>query len=159
MLKVKKIDHVAVCVADVDEAGEAYRGLFGVAPGECEYLESQGVDAMLLPLGETSLELIAPRGSESVARFLAKRGPAIHHIAFEVEAIDEAVAWLRGRGVPLIDQQSRLGARGRKVAFLHPRATGGVLVELVGEALEPADHAKPRGVRRPGKFRGPRSPQ
>ena len=84
-------------------------------------------------MGETSLELIAPRGNESLERFLSKRGPGLHHVAVQVEGIDAAIALLRGLGVPMIDAAPRLGARGHRVAFVHPKATGGVLVELVEE--------------------------
>jgi methylmalonyl-CoA/ethylmalonyl-CoA epimerase len=88
---------------------------------------------MLLPLGgsETSVELISPRGNDGLTRFLEKRGPGLHHIAVEVEGIEEAILLLKGLGVPMIDETPRKGARGHKVAFVHPKATGGVLVELV----------------------------
>ena len=92
---------------------------------------SQKTEAMLLPLGETSVELISPKGNEGLARFLEKRGPGLHHIAVEVEGIEAALELLKGLGVPLIDETPRRGARGHKVAFVHPSATGGVLVELV----------------------------
>ena len=92
-------------------------------------------------LGETSLELIAPRGNEGLSRFLDKRGPGLHHIAIEVEGIEAALAALKAMGVPLVDESPRVGARGHKVAFLHPRATGGVLVELVEPSAEHAGEA------------------
>jgi methylmalonyl-CoA/ethylmalonyl-CoA epimerase len=135
MLRIKKIDHVAVCVADLDEALARWRDVLGLAPGVREVVASQKTEAALLPVGETSVELISPRGNASLERFLEKRGPGLHHIAVEVEGIDEALAILRGLGVPLIDEVARPGARGHRVAFVHPRATGGVLVELV----EPGD--------------------
>jgi len=133
-LKIKRIEHVAVCVRDLDEASAHWRALFGLQPGEREWVESQKTEAMIIPIGESSLELIAPRGNEGLARFLEKRGPGLHHIAIEVEGIDEALALLAALGVPLIDAAPRIGARGHKVAFVHPRATGGVLVELVEAA-------------------------
>jgi methylmalonyl-CoA/ethylmalonyl-CoA epimerase len=138
MLKIKKLDHVAVCVADLDEACARWRATFGLEPGARELVASQKTEALLMPLGngETSVELITPRGNEGLERFLARRGPGIHHIAVEVEGIEEAIALLRGLGVPMIDDTPRRGARGHKVAFVHPRATGGVLVELV-EPVEP----------------------
>ena len=128
---VKKIDHVAVCVEDIDQAVEKYRALFGLVPREREVVESQKTEACLLPIGESNLELISPRGNEGLARFLEKRGPGLHHIAVEVEGIEQALALLKGLGIPLIDETPRRGARGHKVAFVHPKATGGVLVELV----------------------------
>ena len=86
---------------------------------------------MLLPIGETSLELISPRGNEGLEKFLEKKGPGLHHIAVEVEGIEQALLALKALGIALIDETPRKGARGHKVAFLHPKATGGVLVELV----------------------------
>ena len=133
MLKIKRLDHVAVCVADIDEACARWRAAFGLEAGPRELVASQKTEAVLLPLGDgaASVELIAPRGNEGLEKFLARRGPGLHHIAVEVEGIEEAIALLRGLGVPMIDDAPRRGARGHKVAFVHPRATGGVLVELV----------------------------
>ena len=143
-LKIKRIDHIAVCVRDVDEASARWRDALGVATEDAtrEIVPSQQTEAMLLPLGDTRLELVAPRGNQSLERFLEKRGPGLHHIAVEVEGIDEALALLTALGVPLIDPVARTGARGHKVAFLHPKATGGVLVELVERVeSEPAPDA------------------
>jgi methylmalonyl-CoA/ethylmalonyl-CoA epimerase len=131
MLRIKKIDHVAVCVADIDEAQKKYKALFGLETKEREVVASQRTEAALLPIGESNLELISPKGNEGLERFLEKRGPGLHHIAVEVEGIEEALAFLKALGVPLIDEAPRKGARGHKVAFVHPKATGGVLVELV----------------------------
>ena len=138
MLRIKKIDHVAICVKDVDEAIAAYKQVLGLEPAVREVVASQQTEAVLLPIGETSLELISPRGNVGLERFLEKKGPGLHHIAIEVEGIEEALATLKALGVPLVDETPRKGARGHKVAFLHPKATGGVLVELV----EP-DHEQP----------------
>jgi methylmalonyl-CoA/ethylmalonyl-CoA epimerase len=133
MLKIKKLDHVAVCVADIDQAAARWRAAFGLEPSDREVVASQSTEAMLLPLGEggTSVELISPRGNAGLEKFLEKRGPGLHHIAVEVEGIEQALEILRALGVPLIDEAPRKGARGHKVAFVHPKATGGVLVELV----------------------------
>ncbi len=139
MLKIKKVDHVAVCVADVDEAAAQWGTAFGLTPREREMVESQKTEAALLPVGDTgtSVELISPRGNEALARFLEKRGrAALHHIALEIEGIEEALSLLTALGVPLIDPAPRIGARGHKVAFVHPKATGGVLVELVEPVAE-----------------------
>ncbi len=144
MVRVKKIDHVAICVADTDEAVAKYKQVLGLEPGVREVVASQKTEATLLPIGETSLELISPKGNDSLVRFLEKRGPGLHHIAVEVEGIEEALSTLKALGVPLIDETPRKGARGHKVAFLHPKATGGVLVELV----EP-DHGAPEGTTQP----------
>lgn len=139
MFKVKKIDHVAVCVADLEGAAAKYREALGLEPREREVVAAQQTEAWLLPLGDSSLELISPRGNAGLEKFLEKRGPGLHHIAVEVEGIEGALAFLKGIGVPLLDEAPRPGARGHKVAFLHPRATGGVLVELV----EPSHDAEP----------------
>ena len=118
-LKIRKIDHVAVCVADIDEAAARWRDVLGLEVAQREVVESQQTEAALLAIGE------------GLARFLQKRGPGLHHIAVEVEGIEQAIALLQALGVPMIDRMPRRGARGHKVAFVHPKATGGVLVELV----------------------------
>jgi methylmalonyl-CoA/ethylmalonyl-CoA epimerase len=131
MLRIKKIDHVAICVADTDEAVAKYRKVLGLEPEVREVVASQKTEATLLPIGETSLELISPKGNEGLEKFLAKRGPGLHHVAIEVEGIEAALGFLKTLGVRLIDESPRKGARGHKVAFVHPEATGGVLIELV----------------------------
>ena len=137
MLKIKRIDHVAVAVENIDEALAKYATAFGLAPREREVVASQRTEAALLPVGDSNIELIEPKGNDGLRKFLDKRGPGLHHIAIEVEGIESALALLKSLGVPLIDETPRAGARGHKVAFVHPKATGGVLVELV----EPAgDH-------------------
>jgi methylmalonyl-CoA/ethylmalonyl-CoA epimerase len=136
-MKIKRIAHVAVAVSSIDEALPRFLRVLGVparAAGR-ELVPSQGVEAAMVPIGDASIELIEPRGSESIAKFLEKRGPGLHHVAVEVEGIDEVLDWLRSQDVPLIDQTPRAGARGSRVAFVHPKATGGVLIELV----EPGD--------------------
>jgi methylmalonyl-CoA/ethylmalonyl-CoA epimerase len=135
MLRIKKIDHIAICVADTDEAIAKYKNVLGLTPEVREVVASQKTEATMLPIGSgetaTSLELISPKGNEGLVKFLEKRGPGLHHIAVEVEGIETALATLKALGVPLIDETPRKGARGHKVAFLHPKALGGVLVELV----------------------------
>jgi methylmalonyl-CoA/ethylmalonyl-CoA epimerase len=131
MIKIKRIDHVAVAVPSIDEALEKYVHVLGLTATSREVVASQKVEAVILPLGESGIELIAPQGNEAVQRFLEKRGPGLHHVAVEVEGIEGALALLKSLGVPLIDETPRIGARGHKVAFVHPRATGGVLIELV----------------------------
>ncbi len=136
MIRIKKIDHVAVAVRDIDEAKAKYEQAFGLKGADREVVASQKTEALLLPIGESNIELIAPKGNDGLEKFLEKRGPGLHHIAVEVEGIESALAFLKGLGVPLIDEAPRKGARGHKVAFVHPKATGGVLIELV----EPEDH-------------------
>ena len=131
MVRIKKIDHVAIAVSDVDESIAKYKQVLGLEPTVREVVASQKTEAVLLPIGETSVELISPKGNEGLAKFLEKKGPGLHHIAVEVEGIEDALATLKALGIPLVDETPRKGARGHKVAFLHPKATGGVLVELV----------------------------
>jgi methylmalonyl-CoA/ethylmalonyl-CoA epimerase len=135
MLKIKRIDHVAICVPDIDAALARYQEVLGVEVFAREVVLSQKTEAALLAVGESHVELIAPKGNEGLVRFLEKRGSGLHHIAIEVEGIEGALAFLKGLGVPLIDDAPRKGARGHKAAFIHPKATGGVLIELV----EPVD--------------------
>lgn len=130
-MKIKKISHVAVAVPNIDEAFAKFQRVLGVALEGRETVASQKVEAAMMPLGDASIELIEPKGNEGVARFLENRGPGLHHIAVEVEGIEEILATLKERGVPLIDQTPRIGAHGHRVAFVHPKATGGVLIELV----------------------------
>jgi methylmalonyl-CoA/ethylmalonyl-CoA epimerase len=131
MFKIVKIDHVAVAVNDIDEALAKYKAAFGLTEKERETVASQKTEAALLPIGDSNIELIQPRGNDGLAKFLEKKGPGLHHIAVEVEGIEAALVTLKALGIPLIDETPRKGARGHKVAFVHPKATGGVLIELV----------------------------
>lgn len=142
MLRIKKIDHIAIAVRDIDEAVAKYHHAFGLAPREREVVRSQKTEAALLPIGDSNIELISPKGNDGLEKFLEKRGPGLHHIAIEVEGIEDALAFLKSIGVPLIDESPRAGARGHKVAFVHPKATGGVLVELVEPDPDPPLGAK-----------------
>ncbi|HJZ87809.1 MAG TPA: methylmalonyl-CoA epimerase [Polyangia bacterium] len=130
MIRIKKIDHVAIAVDDLDGALARFREVLGLSASVRETVATQKTEAALLPVGESNIELIAPRGNAGLEKFLEKRGPGIHHICIQVEGIVEALAALKAAGVPLIDETPRPGARGHKVAFLHPRALGGVLIEL-----------------------------
>lgn len=141
MIKIKKIDHIAIAVENIDHALVKWQETLGITGQDRELVSSQKTEAVLLPIGESNVELIEPKGNEGLARFLEKRGPGLHHIAIEVEGLDSALALLRSLHVPLIDEVPRVGARGHKVAFLHPRATGGVLIELVEPAPEVHDVA------------------
>jgi methylmalonyl-CoA/ethylmalonyl-CoA epimerase len=130
-----RIDHVGVAVEDIDAALPLYRDALGLPLAHRETVEEQGVDAALLDVGEGHIELIAPLGPETaVAKFLAKRGPGLHHIAYAVEDIDSALDALRQAGLRLIDERPRIGIRNSRVAFVHPSATGGVLTEIVQPA-------------------------
>lgn len=126
------LDHVAIAVRDLDEALALYRELWGLEPERVERVADQGVDEAMLALGDSALQLIAPSSPDStVAAWLDKRGPGLHHIAYEVADLETTLAALRERGVALVDEQPRLGGRGRRIAFVHPRAHAGVLVELI----------------------------
>ena len=132
MIKVKRIDHVAIAVADRDGSAASLGALFGLQAGAREHVASQVTDVAFLYAGgeEAALEICAPRGNAALDRFLARRGPGLHHVCFAVEDLPAALAALKAAGVRLIDETPRPGARGHQVAFLHPASTGGVLFEL-----------------------------
>ena len=126
------IDHVGLAVSDLERAMALYEESFGMPVAHRETVESQGVEAVLLDVGDGHVELLRPLGPETVVgRFIAKRGEGLHHVAYRVTDIDAALATLKGAGVKLIDPEARVGIRGSRVAFLHPKATGGALTELV----------------------------
>ena len=128
---MKKIDHIAIAVHSIEEALQAYEGALGLELADIGEVSEQGVRVAFLPMGESALELVEPLTSGSgVAKFLEKRGEGIHHICFEVDNIEAALQDLAAKGVRLIDEQPRQGAHGR-VAFLHPKSTHGVLIELI----------------------------
>ena len=131
------IDHVGVAVEDLDSALALYEGTFGMPVAHRETVSDQGVEAVLLDVGDGHVELLRTLGKDTtVGRFLARRGPGLHHIAYKVDDIDAALAQLREQGVELIDSEPRTGIRASRVAFLHPRATGGVLTEIVEPAAD-----------------------
>jgi methylmalonyl-CoA/ethylmalonyl-CoA epimerase len=130
-----RIDHIGVAVEDLDGAIELYRERFGMREQHRETIEAFDVEAVLLEVGEGHVELLRPLSGESgIGRFLAKNGPGIHHVAYQTSDIDSALEQVKAAGLELIDQEPRTGIRGSRVAFLHPRATGGVLTELVEPA-------------------------
>lgn len=130
-----RIDHIGVAVSDLDEAADLYRERFQMAEQHRETVEEQGVEAILFEVGEGHVELIAPLSDDTgVAKFIAKNGPGLHHVAYATDDIDSALDSVREAGLRLIDQKPRRGIRDSRVAFLHPRATGGVLTELVEPA-------------------------
>jgi methylmalonyl-CoA/ethylmalonyl-CoA epimerase len=137
-MKILGIDHVAVCAPDLDAAARPLRDLLGLAAGPRELVQAQRTEASFLLTADEAgacVELIAPAGGNpGLEKFLQKRGPGLHHIAFRVDDLRAALAELDARGVALIDKTPRPGARGHHVGFLHPSACGGVLVELVGAA-------------------------
>jgi methylmalonyl-CoA epimerase len=127
------IHHLGIAVDDLDAAIERYAALFGATVEHRERVEDQGVEAASLRVGPSRLELLCPLGPDTpVGRFLEKRGPGMHHVAFEVADVAAELDRLRADGVQLIDETPRRGLFGLQVAFVHPEATGGVLAEFVG---------------------------
>lgn len=131
-MRLDRIHHVAYAVDDLDAAIPVYTERYGMSVEVRERLDDQGVEAVSLGAGSSHVELIQPVDPDSgVARFLERRGPGLHHVAFEVSDLPAALAELRGGGAELIDQEPRRGLGGHMIAFIHPRASGGVLTELV----------------------------
>ncbi|MGA8363320.1 MAG: methylmalonyl-CoA epimerase [Solirubrobacteraceae bacterium] len=130
-----RIDHVGVAVQDLDASLHLFRDLFKLDVAHREIVEQQGVEAVLLDVGENHVELLAPLGPDTpVGKFIANRGPGLHHIAYQVDDIDSTLATLDEAGLRLIDKQPRTGIGSSRVAFVHPKAVGGVLIEIVQPA-------------------------
>ncbi len=131
------IDHVGVAVEDIDAAIALYQGTLELPVVHRETLTEHGLDAALLDIGESHLELLAPLGPDTpVGKFLASRGPGLHHVAYRVEDVEQTLGQLARAGMRLIDERPRTGIRGSRVAFVHPSSTGGVLIEIVQPAAE-----------------------
>jgi methylmalonyl-CoA/ethylmalonyl-CoA epimerase len=131
------IDHIGVAVEDIDAALSMYRDKLGMPLVHRETITAQGVHAALLDVGDTHVELLQPTGPETaVGKFLARRGPGMHHVAYRVEDVEGTIRALAEAGLRLIDERPRPGIRGSRVAFLHPASTGGVLTEIVEPAPE-----------------------
>jgi len=130
-----EIDHVGVAVEDLDESIALYRDGMGMREQHRETVEEFGVEAALLEIGGSHVELLTPTGPESgVAKFLERKGPGLHHVAYRTDDIDAALARMREAGIRLIDEQARTGIQQSLVAFVHPKSTGGVLTEIVQPA-------------------------
>jgi methylmalonyl-CoA/ethylmalonyl-CoA epimerase len=130
-----RIDHIGVAVEDIDAAIALYQDSFEMELAHRETVESQGVEAVLLDVGEGHVELLAPLGPDTpVGKYLAKNGAGLHHVAYAVDDIDATLEKLAAAGLQLIDSEARVGIRDSRVAFLHPRSTGGVLTEIVEPA-------------------------
>jgi methylmalonyl-CoA/ethylmalonyl-CoA epimerase len=127
-----RIDHIGVAVDDLDSALALYKERFGMAEQHRETVEAQGVEAVLLEIGEGHVELMSPLGPETaVGKFLESRGPGLHHVAYQTTDIDSALEQVKAAGLEVIDEEPRVGIRGSRVAFIHPNAVGGVLSVLV----------------------------
>lgn len=126
---VPAVSHIGIAVSDLEAALAFYRDVLGIEPGPAESLD--GASIVSVPLGDTTVELLVPESPESpVAKFLARRGPGIHHLCFRVPNLDDALDRCRQHGYRLVDERPRPGAGGHRVAFLHPTSTAGVLLEL-----------------------------
>jgi methylmalonyl-CoA/ethylmalonyl-CoA epimerase len=130
-VKIKHIDHIGIAVKTIDQAGKFYTDVLGLKIQDIENVAEQKVNVAFLPITDSEVELIESTHDDGpVAKFIEARGEGIQHIAFRVENIEDALAELKAKGVRLIDQQPRKGAGGAKIAFIHPKETNGVLVEL-----------------------------
>ncbi len=136
-----RIDHIGVAVEELEPALELYRDSFELHVAHREVVEEQGVEAVLLDVGENHVELLAPLGPDTpVGKFLASKGPGMHHVAYQVTDIDATLQALTQAGMRLIDERPRTGIRGSRVAFMHPRSTAGVLTEIVQPAAGAGAH-------------------
>ena len=137
-----KIDHIGIATNGIEDVASIYRDALGVQVTETEEVSGQKVRVAMLPIGESRIELLEATSADSpISKFLAKRGPGIHHLALRVDDIRAALADLKSKGARLIDEEPRTGAGGCLVAFVHPSSTGGVLIELVenvGDKTSPA---------------------
>lgn len=131
-MDLTKIDHLGIVVRDLEEAVYVYEQGMSLEVTHRETLDDQGVEIVSLEVGESAVELMVPiRGDSPVAKFLEDKGPGIHHVAYAVEDIEEALGDARDAGFRLIDETPRIGAGGKKIAFIHPKSTAGVLSEFV----------------------------
>jgi len=129
-MKALKLDHIGIAVKNIDEAVKVYQDL-GLVPEGIEVVEQQSVKVCFLPIGDTEVELLESTSEDGpIARFIEKKGEGIQHMAFKVENIVEAIKHMEDKGYRMIDKEPRYGAGGAKIAFMHPKSTNGVLVEL-----------------------------
>ncbi len=129
-MRVMSVDHIGVAVRNIEDSQKIYE-ILGIKPTGVEVVEDQKVKTAFLPIGDTEIELLEPTDKDSpVGKFIESRGEGMHHLALRVENIEEALRELKNAGVRLIDEKPRYGAGGARIAFLHPKATGGVLIEL-----------------------------
>ncbi|HDR5039270.1 TPA: methylmalonyl-CoA epimerase [Bacillus anthracis] len=130
-MNVKKVDHIGIAVKNLDETLKFYQDILGLECAGTEVVEEQKVKVAFLPVGDTEVELLESTEDDGpIAKFIEKKGEGIQHIAFRVDNIEEAIEEMKAKGVRMIDEKPRYGAGGAKIAFCHPKSTGGVLVEL-----------------------------
>jgi methylmalonyl-CoA/ethylmalonyl-CoA epimerase len=136
---LKKISHIGIAVTSIDEAAPFYRDVLGMEFEGTEVVAEQKVRVAFFVVGESRIELLEPTSADSpVAKFLEKNGPGIHHVAYQVADLEQRLLQLKAEGVRLIDESPRLGAHGTRIAFMHPKASGGVLTEL----CQPGEHGE-----------------
>ena len=130
-MKVTRIDHIGIAVKSIEESLKVWEVALGIACTGVEEVEEQKVKTAFLPVKDTEIELLEATGDDSpIAKFIEKKGEGMHHIAFRVDNIEKALKELKAKGIRLIDEVPRLGAGGAKIAFIHPKATNGVLIEI-----------------------------
>jgi len=130
-MKILKVDHIGVAVKSIEEALKLYEGVLGLKLEEVETVEEQNVKVAFLPVGDTEIELLESTSPDGpIAKYIEKKGEGMQHVAFRVENIEEALKTLKAKGVRLIDETPRMGAGGAKIAFVHPKETFGVMIEL-----------------------------
>jgi methylmalonyl-CoA/ethylmalonyl-CoA epimerase len=128
---IKRIDHIAIVVPDTQKALAFWQDALGLTLSHTEEVPAQETTVAFLPAGESEVELVEPTTETSgMARYMDKRGPGMHHICFEVDDIDQTLAQLKEKGIQLINEEPTIGAGGKRIAFIHPKSTGGVLIEL-----------------------------
>ena len=129
---LKKINHIGIAVKNLKEAAEKYVGLTNITDYKTEYVEDQDVDVAMFKVGESQIELLQGRTENSpISKYLEKNREGLHHVAYEVEDVEKTLNELKEKGYRLIDEIPRVGAGGHKIAFVHPKSTGGVLTELI----------------------------
>ncbi len=128
---VKKVDHIGIAVNSIEQALNFYEGVLGLKSAGTEVVEEQKVRVAFLPTGDSEIELLEPTAEDSpIAKYIAKNGEGVQHIAYRVDDIEKAIEEMKEKGIRMIDERPRYGAGGAKIAFCHPKSTGGVLVEL-----------------------------
>ena len=134
-MDVTRIDQVGIAVEDLDASLDLYARAFGIRPVSRELVEQDGVEEAMLEVAGVHLQLVqSAREGSPIARFIEKRGPGLHHLGLAVRSLEDALAHLREEGVELIDEEPRIGGGGHRIAFVHPRSTGGILIELIEDA-------------------------
>ncbi len=130
-MRILKLDHIGIAVKDLDEALPFWRDVMGLEPAGTEIVEEQKVKVAFLPVGDTEIELLeSTDDSGPIARFIEKNGEGVQHLAFRVDDIEEGIAYMKAQGMRMIDEKPRYGAGGAKIAFVHPKSSKGVLVEI-----------------------------